>query len=523
MYKLLIVDDEKVVIDGLVSAVDWEDYQVEIVGTALNGNAAYQLIEETEPDIVLADIRMPGLNGLDLIQKVKNILPDTVFIIISGYTEFDYAKRAIELEAVDYLTKPIEFDEIIQTVEKAINKYEKIQAEKNNNDKIQKYQVELEEKYILDSMLGRQLDSQKLAAEFKKCTVFVAGLKSLKWLTNLTSNGQDFIEHLKIPFVKRGYRAFIYLMEEYLVVVYANNQQNQESNAAMIEFSNILQHEVKDIPIIGISNTYGGLSNINKSYKEAIEAFHIGLYLNQSFTSYTDLEKMDQNVGTDMIEIIDHYFQKQDFDIYAITQIINDLLHYCTERMLTPVKSKYLCFKLINNVFEYVQKEFDLNVESILEEKYVIYKQLNQLRSLEEIREWLISKISKLLDYLNDNQMSYKDKLIFDVKDYLKDNYCKIISLDDVADLFHISPAYLSSVFSKKVGVTMFEYIINMRINKSKELLRTTNYKISEICDQVGYENQRYFNQVFKKHVGTTPGKYRSKHLIKQEVNTTLN
>lgn len=204
-------------------------------------------------------------------------------------------------------------------------------------------------------------------------------------------------------------------------------------------------------------------------------------------------------------------------DLLSSESLIDELLSYSILENLTPAKSQYLCFKLINHVFEYVHQEFDINVEAVLqEEKYLIFKQLNQLRTMEEHKVWLLKKIGKLVDYLSENQMSQKEKLLYEVKNYLKENYTQTIGLDEIAGKFHISPAYLSSLFSKNTGVTLFEYIINMRMEKAKELLRTTNNKISDICQQVGYENQRYFNQVFKKNIGTTPGNYRENHIVKQ-------
>jgi two-component system response regulator YesN len=512
MYKMVIVDDEKVVLDGLTSAINWSDHQVQIVGTSLDGNTAYQLIEDTKPHIVMADIRMPGLNGLDLIDKVKTLRPDTVFIVISGYTEFDYAKRALKLEVVDYLTKPIELDEIIASVKKAINKFDSIQVEKQNKDKIQKYELQLEEKYMLDAIFGHQLSDHELTTEFENCTVLVCGFTSSKGLTKYKE--RDFIRHLKKPFQKNGDNGFVFFVDEYLVVVFSKS--NQEENKAVVDFSELVVNQVGELPIIGVGNTYDDLTGVQQSYKEAVEVFHIGIYLNRSFTYYDALEKVDHNVGSDMIKTIDNYFNKQNWDLNNLNKLIDDLLQYSQQKMLPPVKTKYMCFRLIINVFDYVQQEYEVNVEHILEEKHVIYNQLHQLRSIEEMKEWLLDKGSLLSEYLQDNQMSQKEKLIVDVKKYIENHFCEVITLDDIAQQFHISPAYLSSLFSKRVGMTLFEFIIDMRMNTAKERLRTTNYKISEICHQVGYDNQRYFNQVFKKHVGTTPGKYRSEHLIRQ-------
>lgn len=517
MYKLLIVDDEKIVIEGLKSAINWEEHQIGTVETASDGQEAFQCIINNPPHIVLADIQMPGLNGLDLIQKVKKIHPDIVFIIISGYTEFDYAKRALKLEAADYLVKPIEIDEIVSAVKKGIIKYEKMKVEKENNDQIQKYQMELEEKHVLDLILGRNIDNFEVSNRFKGWKILIAGFKSTTWKNNIEKDGQGIVNRLKMPFEERGYETFIYIIEDFIVIMYANSIQKEVQDYFLIEFSSLLQHKLNVAPIIGVSNTYYDSSYIRQSYQEAKEAFQIGIYLNQLVTHYKDLEKINNTVGNEIIDKIDHYFKKNKFNLDKINLLIHDIFSYSIENMLSPVKSKYLYFKLVNYIFEYVQHEFELEIESILGNEYQLYEELNRLQSIEEISHWIENLVNKIFDYVNDNRVSYKDKLILDVKSYLQKNFNQSIILDEIAEGFHISPPYLSSLFSKKVGMTIFEYITNIRINKAKELLRTTNYKILDICNEVGYKDPKYFNQVFKKQVDLTPSQYRSEHLIRNK------
>jgi two-component system, response regulator YesN len=507
MYKLFIVDDEKVVIDGLLSVVDWHEHQVEVVGTALDGNRAYDLIVEAKPNIVMADIRMPGLNGLDLIQKVKSVIPDTVFIIISGYTQFAYAKRAIELEAIDYLTKPIELDEIIASVKRAIEKYDQLRKQKEAATQLEQYRSQVEEKHILHSLFGYPVD--QILEGYTSCSVLVTDCKS--------QSTDQLIEMVKL-LGNQGehHRIFSYGMEDHLVTIYFS-YGNREQDSGLFDKLKSLYKNILTSPITGISSTYIEITSLQQLYKEALEAYHVGLYLQQEVTHYRHLVNMNDTIGSSMMKRMDQFFLERKLDLSSSESLIDELLAYSIQENLTPVKSKYLCFKLINHVFEYVQQEFDINVETVLqEEKYLIFKQLNQLRTMEEHKVWLLNKIGKLVDYLSDNQMSQKDKLMYEVKNYLKENYAQPIGLDELAGKFHISPAYLSSLFSKNMGVTLFEYIINMRMEKAKELLRTTNNKISDICQQVGYENQRYFNQVFKKNIGTTPGNYRANHLVKQ-------
>lgn len=515
MYKLLIVDDEKIVIEGLTSAINWREHQIEVVDTASNGQEAYQCIINNPPHIVLADIQMPGLNGLDLIQSVKKIHPDIVFVIISGYTEFDYAKRAIELEAVDYLVKPIEIDEIVSAVKKGLIKYEKMKVEKENNYQIQKYKMEIEEKDILNLILGRAIDNNfEKNNRFKGWKLLIAGFKSALWKNNMDKVGKGIFNRLKKPFEERGYETFIYYIEDFIITFYSSSIQKEVQDSFLIEFSSLLQHELNTIPIIGVSNSYCDLSYIRQSFQEAKESFQIGIYLDQLLTHYKDLEKINNTVGNEIIEKINHCFKENNFNLDKLSLLIHEIFNYSIENMISPSKTKYLCFKLINNVFEYVQQEFQLEIESVLGDKYQLYEELNKFFSIEEIRYWLEGLVNNIFDYINENRVSYKDKLILDVKSYLQKNFNQSINLDEMAKDFHISPPYLSSLFSKIVKMTIFEYITNIRIIKAKELLRTTNYKILIICNEVGYKDAKYFNQVFKKQVGLTPSQYRSKHLI---------
>ncbi|MFC0472286.1 response regulator [Halalkalibacter kiskunsagensis] len=515
---MVIVDDEKVVIDGLTSAIDWAEYQVEIVGTATDGRTALHIIEETKPHIVMVDIRMPGMNGLELIHKSKALSSNAVFIIISAYTQFDYAKRALELEAVDYLTKPIELEEIINSVQRAIKKYEKNNDVSSKSKEIEAYKSKLDDKYILHSIIGNKINTHELDSRINSCMVLVCCLNFSEWPSNFKNQVEVFLIRLKDHFKKSLVVPYLYIIEDKLVVAFTSKHENNGTNSIIKEFSTLLEKEVGSLPLIGVGNVQTSLSTIQQSYREALEALTIGLYVNQSMTFYSNLEKMNRHIGSKVITMIDNYFNSKDVDLNNIPQLINKVLEYSMQKMLEPGSAKYLCFKLINNIYDYIHQEFDLNVETILGEKYEINNQLNQLKSIDDIRGWLLNKVNVLIHYMNNNQLSHKEKLIIDVKKYVNENFNKDITLDEVAELYYISPAYLSNIFSKKFGVTMFEFIIDKRIRTAKKLLQTTNYKVSEISKQVGYSNQRYFNQVFKKHVGTSPGRYRSERSIKQDL-----
>jgi hypothetical protein len=189
--------------------------------------------------------------------------------------------------------------------------------EKQNKDKIQHYELKLEEKYMLDAIFGHQLSEHELTTKFVNFTVLVCGFTSSKELINYKE--RDFIRHLKTPFQKNGNNGIVFFVDEYLVALFSTS--NQKENKVIVDFAELIETRVGKSPLIGVGNMYVDLANVQQSYKEAVEAFHIGIYLNRSFTYYDALEKVDHNVGSDMIKMIDNYFNKQNWDINNLCKL----------------------------------------------------------------------------------------------------------------------------------------------------------------------------------------------------------
>ncbi|MBT2696804.1 response regulator [Bacillus sp. ISL-40] len=514
MYKLLIVDDEKIVIEGLKSATNWKEHHIEIVGSASDGEEAFKEIINKKPDIVLADIRIPKMNGLDLIKETKNLNLETVFIIISGYSKFDYAKRAIQLEAIDYLVKPIEVDEIVCSIKKAILKLEKIKNEKQTTERINEYQIALEEKRVLDYILGHRFVDPEIDQKLNRFSFLTIGLKGFTWDDSKeTKKLQVPLGCMKNLLENRGIESFIYTIDSQIVIMFSNSCL-EIRNDLVHDLVSLIFHDIKFKPIVGISNVHENISEIKKAYSEAKEALKNGIFSNQLVTYYKELETFNHSFGNSIIEEINQFFNEKNPDLLSrMNLFMAKVFLDCKKSNLSPEKSKYLCFKIVNHFLEYIEREYE--VKNIGGERYLLYEELNLLQSLEEIRDWLEQFIDQSTEFLNEHHVSYNEKLIIDLKSFINTNYKEPIVLDDLGKLFHKNPAYLCSLFSKAVGNTIFEYITNVRLNNAKKLLRTSNLKVSEICKQVGYENQKYFNQVFKKNIGTTPGLYRSQHILK--------
>ncbi|WP_163537010.1 response regulator [Gracilibacillus sp. YIM 98692] len=517
MFKLLIVDDEKIVVDVLKSIICWEDYEVELLGSASNGREALELIEEKKPDIVLVDIRMPGLTGLELITETRKLGLDTIFIIISGYTEFEYAKKAIELQAVDYLVKPIEVEDIISAIQKAIEKYKKEILRKKTNKQIRYYENQLEEKNILDCILSGNQEESNILQKSHGLTIACIGFHhETDWKKILNINNNQYRDLFQKTFEKQGHIAYSYVIEDNLIFLYEKSDQQIDDERLLIDFFDKLGDDFPFDPIIGVSRYYATSYSLHDLYKQAKSAFKIGFFLNKICTHYDEYENINHHIGNDIFKIMEEFFAQNDHVLHHILSLVDEVIRYCRDQALPPEKTKYVCYKLISGLFTYVRTEYEVDAYSILKTNNPVYEELNKLHSINEIRVWLLTSIQEILQYITDHRLTYNDKLIRDVKTYLNQHFNESISLNELAEKYHISPAYLSCLFSQKVNVTISEYVTQLRLNKAKDLLRTTKYKVREICQEIGYDNQRYFHLVFKKKVGTTPGEYRAKRVMEK-------
>ncbi|MCA1042514.1 response regulator [Bacillus infantis] len=512
MYKLLIVDDEQLVIDGLSAAIDWEEHHITITATASDGEEAFEKIISLEPDIVLADIRIPKMNGLDLIHKVRSHRPETYFIVISGYSEFEYAKRAIELEAIDYLVKPIQAEEILKSVEKAISKYDKRKEEKQIDVKLKHYQDEQEEKYILDCILGNRLDPSSV--RIKQFCVMGIRVDSLDWGDPVQKGRiESVLGAIKEKMKMCGADSYLYIIDGLIVIMLLPAAQ-QPDELLYQDISAFISQELQAAVFLGVSRMHEGASNLNKAYSEAMKALNIGNYTDSPITEYENLKETDAWIESMLLQEIETFFKSQKANVLSdIDSLMGKIMENSKEGSLPPEKVRYICFEVVSHVIDYIEQEYE--VKAIGTERHVLFDELNALSSLEKIRSWFTQLISRIKGYLDENKISHNDKLILDVKTYLKSNYSEPIVLDDLGRKFHKNAAYLCSLFSKAENQTIIEYITSVRMGEAKKLLRSTNYKVSQICTLVGYENQKYFNQVFKKNTGTTPGTYRSMHIIK--------
>lgn len=513
MFKLFIVDDEQLVVETLSTMINWNDYGVRIVGTANNGKHALDQIIQTEPDIVLTDIRMPGLTGLELIRAVKEYGSKAEFIIESGYSEFEYAKEAIELEAVDYLIKPVELEEIANTVKRAIGRLER-KLEQNVIQPERRVAEALDRAVLTDLIVHgtRPSFDHKPLEQYTLFSTIVISSTAAHWLERLKANGIS--DSLLDYFSTKGIKVDLLYDKQKIILLCMDSLQDpvrlmETLKIAAATFSYEVSPDCLSL-VFGTGTVVEDIMDTQTSFLAADGACQMGLFF--------DHPVMDGSRWSE-ISCVSNQFASEWFEqIIPHSRNFEEMLELWQEKgssgLITPQIMKKSAVQWANRVFDMIEEDYGVKIEKMIGDRSTLLDTMLKAPSWSSLKKECHELMKNVHFFLNVTKTTLKEKLIQEIKTYLETHYCENIQLDQLAEHFDFSASYISNLYSKSTGQTILEYITSLRIQKSKQLLRESSLKISKISKSVGYDNQRYFCHVFKKHVGNSPGQYREEHMI---------
>ncbi|WP_078544628.1 response regulator [Litchfieldia alkalitelluris] len=485
MLKAVVFDDEYIVLRGF-NMIEWSKFGIEIVATAMNGIEALEIFDKYEPDIVFSDIRMPGLDGLKVIEKILQQKPATICIVFSGFNEFEYVKRAIKLGVIDYLEKPITIDMIEETVERIIEKLasQKLQSNWELNKE------ELLEKTTLDLLLfGAEAEPKwrelfgPLAEQVVCVTVLGVSEKPL-FLEKCSS--------YQVITLRNG--------EDYLLVVFQFEDEIADLFQQLEEWS-----EQSDI-YLGVGRTYDKIGEAAKSFKEAKQALRYGTFMDEAWTSYDDIggdSNIPSNLSMQEENILFHLRTGNQKGL--LTHLDMFISQLQTER-LTPEILEREILKLVYLGIE-VAKGIGEKIDQLRD--YFPHVEIRKLSTKEEMFEWLRLQMEMILNWtINVRQLTKHDS-VSKACLYMKENYHKDLTLQEVADYVGMNPTYFSLLFKEEMDQSYIKYLTSFRMERAKEFLNK-GFKVAEVSEKVGYHSSRHFSEVFKKYVGVKPGQYKS-------------
>ncbi|WP_123041797.1 response regulator [Cohnella candidum] len=488
MLKAVVFDDEFIVLKGLTKLIDWSEYGVELAGTAADGLSALETFRKLRPDIVMTDIRMPGMDGLQLIEAIRSEAPDTMCIVFSGYNEYDYVKRAIKLGVVDYLEKPITIVKIREGIQKAVDRIHEMNEMSSLK---QKWQQGLLEKRTLDLLLKGEEATGEWAAVFGGDADRVAGV------TVLAYSDEDF---------RLDGRA------EYRTV-YASN--GSESLAVLFHLDSVTDVWETELSswqssAVGSGRTYSSVGDIPKSYREALRALRYGRYLEgKGWIRFEDLGD-SHSVNPQLSEREEAVlFDMRVGDKDGLMRKLDEYLEEFRNEKLDPEIAEVELLKTVFHGFE-VAKETGGNTAEIMGPGYLPQMELRSMQTLDEMAGWLRREMEKIMDWILSVRQRSKHSAVEKAIAYIGDNFGRDLTQQEVADHVEMNATYFSLLFKEQMGISYIKYLTKVRMEKAKELLKE-EMPIHEISEKVGYYHARHFSEVFKKQTGMTPGQFRSR------------
>ncbi len=527
--KVFICEDESIVREGLRDMIPWEKYGFEFVGDAPDGEMALPMIRSLKPDVLITDITMPFMDGLSLCKIVMNEFPDIKIIIISGYSDFEYARQAIELGVERYLLKPVTRTDMINVIEEIKQKISEASEQQNY---ISKYEQEFKkferfshraffEKLVEGSMSVQQIYEQanelhlNLSANGYNLVIFtIRDAKQSSYADDAANVMESLIGHfMQFP----GYILFRCNLLSYAVLIKGDLDRLPQLTDRCVDM--IRQHceeaqaDLEWYAAVGVPTAR--LSGLSHCYADANRAFaYRHLFPDEHIfnselvkTKYcapnaNDLDSMDAAKLDPMI--IRNFVRT---GMQAETESFADEYIASFKGMEDSVLLRY-----------YLLVSIRVNVELALREEGIEDSDINPSIpnidikiGAEEFRQNLIDALTKAISVRDAEAMKRNSDIIDSAMRYIDNHYKdEDISLDSVAIASNISANYLSAMFSQKVGLSFVEYVTKKRMEKAKQLLRKTDKRSGEIAGEIGYKDPRYFSFVFKKKTGCTPSQYRN-------------
>lgn len=533
MLKIFLVEDEVVVREGIRNTLNWEENDFQFCGEASDGELAYPLIQKYKPDIVITDIRMPFMDGLELSRLIKKEMPWIKIIILSGYGEFEYAKEAINIGVTEYLLKPINGTELMNSLLKV---KEKILKEKANIERFKKEMKEYEEDEKRRLFYDLVNNTHALSSILNRANELNLELSAIVYniiLFTINHNRKYYYETLDVNAINQKIKnlleanddiiKFNLFMDGMALLLKGNSLEDLQKKQEYYTYrlKEIVDNHEGISYFGGIGVPVKRLGELSRSYHEASRALSYryiweeNLILDSSaisetreFLRRTNRLNMDNIVKLDKrkVEIFLKSGNKED-----VSNFVEEYLQFIgNENRDSILFKQYVVIDMYSIVASFCEEIGieDYELEKPLHNDNQFNLLISNFNNTKDYIKRIFEKAIELRDRITTKQ--YND-IVGKAKIYIQENFCnEDLSLNQVSSSVFVSPSHFSSVFSQKTGQTFIKYLTDLRMNKAKELLKFTDMKTSEIGYAVGYKDPHYFSYLFKKTFNCSPKQYRN-------------
>ncbi|MGR6543105.1 response regulator transcription factor [Paenibacillus tundrae] len=536
MIDILLVDDETYVTESLELTIPWGELGVTTVFRAASAKEALEIMEENAVDIVVTDIRMPGMSGLDLVAEVSTRWSHIRCILLTGHSDFEYAKKAIQLQAADYILKPVNDDEFMASVSTAItslrdewdefDKYHRLLYSRKSDYKI------LRENLMHDLLLGREITARALGEQLQQYEIQMepeqpAVMMLIRLAGRFSSMDQQSLDLMDFAvgniaeevFGSQYNVWFGHGPHECLVMLIQHQNLNGAEGMTLDEIkkptATFREHVIRYLQ--------GDISMVVTQpfpFEELTTAYRRGL---GSLVLTGPEDNMIQYLDSNTTKRSDNDTQALD-ELYkppVLPQLLEtkqweaaarklDAVFDEAERVRLSREHVYELYLSVTNAFMYIAHKQGHLVHEIDHAGFDLLLAHQLIQSPEKLRRWATEMLTKLQEELSDQEGTQSRRhVIKQVQELVTRETGQELSVKMIADKVYLHPVYLSKIYKAETGEGLGDYMIRMRMERALYLLKNTNKKIYEITSELGYQNPQYFSKMFKKHYGMTPNEYR--------------
>lgn len=533
LYRIMLVDDEEEVRTSIIKKIKWEEAGFVVVGDAENGRDALDKIEIYEPDVILTDIKMPYIDGLELARQVKENYPSTRIVLFSGFDEFEYAKQAIQCNVTEYIVKPVNGEELTNILIQIRNSLDKEMEEKRSieslRDSYKKNLPLLKEHFFLDIVHGN-IDADTIALKLQEYglqnlmggSLVIASTEiSLPQDAGNMSNQYKEQDYLTLS-VERCLEEKLDGIYEY--ALFHSSRRIQliialKETQSLYNLMVLLNHTCKECKrihnvdiTIGLGEAYPKFEQVKQSYKEAKAALGYQKIMGKGTTIYIkDVEPLNHRKRVDFFAekelIVAMKFGSKE-DVFQCIQGTFDNIQeqklHTVEYQLYIVSFVHMIVKLLNETGIDPLHIFDSTVD--------LNDLITSLQDINDLKQWLLQVCSKISDDIGTDREHATQNVINSAKLLIEKQYFDpLLSVEVLCQHLHITPTYFSTIFKKETGQSYVSYLTQLRMEKAKEFIELSDEKTYVIARKVGYEDPNYFSYVFKKQFGVSPSRFREK------------
>ncbi|NMO95449.1 response regulator transcription factor [Paenibacillus lemnae] len=520
MYRMLIVEDERWEREGLVDLWDWSELGVRIEDTAADGIEGCEKALEIKPDIIITDIRMPGMSGLEMARNIREQLPEVRIIVLTGYSDFEYTREAITMNADDYVLKPIEEEELRLTMLSVIEKCRQIGLRRDREmDMMERIQIgkRLEaEKYLTCLLLNRNGDHRAMAAELQKLNpaLEAADYTVSVVVSHESVDPEEIISELSPKWYVMPCDACDGGLT--LIIPLADSLEEEHGIAGQLKS---LENVIRQPVVIGLGKHVSSLEMLGESYGEAVSNVSYGMFFER-----TGLVTM-----ADVTASMQQWSQTANVFRSKWLNLCREL-RICVLKLEENMASNVLqvMFDLLRNHPGAGKNYISTLVQTLLLDLSVLKndhvwdhhggsaagrqldsKDLIKINRLQDLHDAAQAFISVLMGGLDSKRNRKDDYIAERTIQLIEENYASsALSLAMLADQMFLSQNHLGVLFKKATGRTVHQFIIDYRMRKAEELLNRTKQKVSEVAERIGMSNHSYFCALFKQKYGMSPGEY---------------